>query len=65
MGAGAGSEIMGRRREAGGDLGLEGCCGRGGSVYIMGNEIGNGGGGDVVDIGEGRKEEYGCRLSGR
>ena len=30
----------------------------------MGYEVGDGGRGDVVDVGEGGEEEYGCRLSG-
>ena len=64
MGTGAGWEIMGRRRKAGGSLGLERCCGRGGSVYIMGYEVGDGGRGDVVDVGEGGEEENVCRLFG-
>lgn len=51
---------MERRREVGGELGVEGCGGGGGSVYIMGYEIGDGGGGDVVDVGEGWEEEDGC-----
>lgn len=62
MGAGAALEIVGRRREAGWDLGFDGCCGRGGSIYVMGYEIGDGGGGDIVYVGEGREKEDGCRF---
>ena len=62
MGAGAGWEFVGRRREARGELGVEGCGGCGGAVYVVGYEIGDGGGGDwgVVDVGEGGEEEDGC-----
>ncbi len=62
MGTGAGWKIMGRRREVGGDLGVEGCCGCGGLVYVMVYEVGDGSGGDVVDVGEGGEEEDGCWL---
>ena len=60
MGAGAGWEIMVRRREVRGNLGVERCCGCGGLVDVMGYEVGDGSGGDVVDVGEGGKEEDGC-----
>ena len=62
MGAGAGWESVGRRREGGGELGVEWCGGCGGAVYIVGYEVGDGGGGDVVDVGEGREEEDSCWL---
>ena len=62
MGAGTGWEVMGRRWEAGGDLGFEGRCGCGGSVYIMGYEVGDRGGGDIVNVREGGEEEDSCRL---
>ena len=62
MRAGTGWQIMGRRREIGGDMGLEGCCGCGGLIYIVGYEVGDRGGGDIVNVGEGGEEEDGCRL---
>lgn len=62
MGAWTGLELMERGREAGGNVRVEGCCGRGGSVYIMGYKVGGRGGGDVVNVGEGGKEEDGCRF---
>ena len=62
MGAGACGKSVGRRRETGGDLRVEGCGGCGGSVYVVGYEIRDGGGGDVVDVGEGGEEKDGCWL---
>lgn len=62
MGAWAGWEFVGRGREAGRDLRVEWCGGCGGSVYVMGYEIGDGGWGNVVDVGEGGEEEDGCWL---
>ena len=62
MGPGARGMLVGRRREAGRDLRVEGCGGCGGSVYVVGYEIRDGGRGDIVDVGEGGKEENGCWL---
>ena len=62
MGAWTGLELMGRGREAGGNVRVEGCCVRRGSIYIMGYKVGDRGGGDVVNVGEGREEEDGCRF---
>lgn len=60
MGAGAGWEFVGGRREGRGKLGIEWCGGCGGAVYVVGYEIGDGGGGDFVDVGECGEEENGC-----